>query len=273
MNTIINEVKELLNNLISEIILHIPDLLSAILVLFASLVLARVVRKLIKRFILYLHHFINDKLNNKRVNVDLQGSANFIATTFYWIILLFSVAIITQILELTFLTKWFDSLINYLPNVIAALIIVFLGFIAGKLTKDLIISLTAHTVVTNGKHLGGLTKYCIVAISVIVAINQLGIDIAFLTNIISIILGALLFGAALAFGLGAKTSVSNILSSYYIQKTYKTGNTVQIGEVEGVIIEITATSVTLDTKSGKVVIPAKYFNETKTVIKDMTHEN
>ena len=91
-------------------------------------------------------------------------------------------------------------------------------------------------------------------------------DILFIIIILSIILGALLFGAALAFGLGARNSVNNILSSYYLQNSYKEGDTIQMGEIEGVIIKINPTSVIVDTKSGQIMIPAKDFDEKKTVL-------
>ncbi len=268
LDTIIEEIKHLSASLTSEIVLHIPNLVLAILVFFAGLLLARLARKLTLRFIQYLDKGINDKLNNRRLTVDLQGSAKFIAAAFFWIIIIFSLALITQILELTFLTKWFDGLINYLPNVIAALAIIFSGFIVSKLLSDLIVSVSLRTKLVNGKVLGSIARYIVIGISLIVAIDQLGIDISFITSLVSIILGVMLFGAALAFGLGAKTSVSNILSSYYIQKTFKVGNTIQIGDTEGVITKITPTSVILDTKSGQVIIPAKDFNEKNTIKKN-----
>ena len=266
-DNLLQEIKQLLDSVTSEIVLHIPNVVLAVLVFIAGLLLAKLIRKLTKRFILYLHRGINDKLNNRRLTVDLQGSAKFIATAFFWIIILFTVALITQILEFSFLSKWFDGLINYLPNVIAALVIVFSGLIVSKLICDLIVSVSLRTGLFNGKVLGAIARYVILGISIIVAIDQLGINISFITNLVSIVLGALLFGAALAFGLGAKTSVRNILGSYYLQKTFEVGNTVQIGEDIGVITKITATSVFLNTKSGQVVIPAKDFNEIKAVLK------
>ena len=80
------------------------------------------------------------------------------------------------------------------------------------------------------------------------------------------VIGALLFGAALAFGFGAKTSVKNILSSYYLQKIYKVGDKVRIGEKEGRIIEITPLSVILDSSEGQICIPAQEFNQESSVL-------
>jgi small-conductance mechanosensitive channel len=103
----------------------------------------------------------------------------------------------------------------------------------------------------------------ILALSVIIAIDQIGIDIQFLTNILTLIIASLLFSASLAFGLGAQTSVSNILGSYYLQQVYKEGDNIRVNDVEGIIIKITPTVVLLETKSGRVTIPSKIFNESK----------
>jgi small-conductance mechanosensitive channel len=80
------------------------------------------------------------------------------------------------------------------------------------------------------------------------------------------VLGALLFGAALAFGLGAQTAVSNILGSYYLQKTYKEGDMVQMDDMKGVIVKILPTSVIVETSSGQIMIPAKDFIEKKSIL-------
>ena len=102
--------------------------------------------------------------------------------------------------------------------------------------------------------------------AIIIAINQVGIDISFLTSLTYILLASLLFGAAMAFGMGAKASVSNILASYYIARNYSEGNLIRIGEHEGRIIKITSTSVYLESDAGQVIIPAKDFNEQQSVL-------
>ena len=270
MDTILKEIRQLTDNLVSEILRLIPNLILALVVLFLGILFARICRKLIRQFILYLHRWLNDKLKTNRLAVDLQSSAKFVAIAVFWIIILFTVALITQILELSFLTKWFDGLILYLPNVLAALVIIFSGYIIGKLVSDLISSVFARIGLPNGPYLGGFTKYIILVISIIIAIDQVGIDIAFLTNLVLIVLGILLFGGAFAFSLGARSVVSNIISSYYVRKTYQIGETIHIGDVEGVITKITETSVFLETESGKTIIPTSVFSKEKTIIKNNT---
>ncbi len=265
-DTVFEEINQLINNLITGFIHLIPRLILALIVLLVGLSLAWMTQKLIKKFILYLDRNINEKLKNRLLAVDLKNSAVFISKTFFWIILVISIVIVTQILGLPILTTWISGLITYVPNIIAAIVIVFFGIIVGKLVGDLTVSAASRTGISTGKQLGKFVQYNILFISIIIAIDQIGIDILFLTIILTIILAALLFGAALAFGLGARTSVSNILGSYYVQKEYQEGNTIQIGDIEGIIIKFTPTAVLLETKSGRILIPAKDFNEEKTVL-------
>lgn len=270
MNVEFNQIKQISNNLLAEVILHLPNIILAVVVLFVGILLARLSRKLIRQIILYLHRILNEKLKTSSLVIDLQSLAKYIGTAFYWITILFAVSLITQILELSFLTKWFDGLILYLPNVLAALFIIFAGFLIGKLVSDLISSIADRMSLLNASYLGNFIKYTIVFISIIIAIDQIGIDIGFLTSLVSIILGAMLFGGAFAFGLGAKTAVSNILSSHYVHKNFKVGNNIQIGDSEGVITKITSSAVFLENESGQVIIPTKNFNEQKTIIKNIT---
>ena len=83
----------------------------------------------------------------------------------------------------------------------------------------------------------------------------------FLSSLIVVIIGTLLAGATLAFGFGAKTLVANIIGAQYTRRHCKSGETLKIGELEGVILEITQSSIILDTGAGRAVIPAKKFQE------------
>ncbi|GJM29830.1 MAG: hypothetical protein DHS20C17_24650 [Cyclobacteriaceae bacterium] len=263
---IYEQLVDFFQSLTNQVMELVPRLLIGILVIVIGLLLARIIEKLICRVILYLGNTLNSRLRNQLLSVDLHGSAKFISKTVFWIIILFVTAVVTQIFGIPVLTGWLSGLLDYLPNILAAVIIIFSGIVIGRLLGDLMASAVVKAGVSKGDHIRKLVQFIVIFISSVIAINQIGIDIQFLTNLITIIVAALLFGASLAFGLGARTSVSNILGSYYLQKTYQEGNTVRVGDIVGVIVKITPTSVYLKTKTGQVAIPAKDFNEEKTVL-------
>ncbi|MFH1569072.1 MAG: mechanosensitive ion channel domain-containing protein, partial [Gemmatimonadota bacterium] len=131
---------------------------------------------------------------------------------------------------------------------------------------DLTLSVVTSAGLAYGNALGRLVQTAVVLVAVAVAIEQVGIDIQFLTTASVVTLGVLLFGAALAFGLGARTTVSNILAAHYLRRTYTVGQTVRIGELKGEIVQITATAVILRSAEGRALVPAKVFSETITVL-------
>jgi small-conductance mechanosensitive channel len=103
-------------------------------------------------------------------------------------------------------------------------------------------------------------------IAVVTGIDQAGVESRFLIVTITIVLGAVIGGAALAFGLGARTAVSNIIGSHYLRQTYRVGQTIRIGAVEGTIVAMTTTAVILDTSGGRVLVPGKEFSETASTL-------
>ena len=77
---------------------------------------------------------------------------------------------------------------------------------------------------------------------------------------------ALLTGFALAFGIGARTLVSNLIASHYIKELVEPAQKIRIGEWEGTVLAISATSVILNTPEGRISIPAKLYQEQPLVV-------
>lgn len=262
------EISNFIATMFAEFTILLPRLILALVVIVGGFIVARILEKLVKRFVIYLNQSLNARLQSRLLNVDLKASAIFLSKIVFWFFLLLSFVLCLQILDLNFLSYWFDKLISYLPNVLVAVVIIFFGIITGRLLGDLIKSATAQTGIANGSYMGRAVRYLVLFIAIVVALDQLGVNIGFLTNLFLIILTMLLFGASLAFGLGAKTSVSNVLGAYYVRKTFEIGTKIKIGELEGIIVEINDHAVTVDSKNGILIIPAKDFSEENvTVIK------
>ena len=251
----------------ANLISILPNLVFAIIILIIGFFTARILRALVSRFITNLDRFIiSKKLKNKIREIQLEQSAKLGGKIIYWFVLIFFLTIATQVLGLPVITTWLSGLVYYLPNIIFAAIIIFLGIIGGKLLGEMISTAAASSSLAYISVLGKIIQYTILFITILIAIDQIGINIDILTNVIDIILAAILLGAALAFGLGAKTSVSNILASHYFKNRYNEGQMIRIGDIEGKIIQITPTAVIVDTLEGTATIPAKKFSENFSIL-------
>ena len=264
-----DELSRMISDLWGFLLELVPKLVLGLIVLLLGYLFARIVPSLVSRFIGYLDRTINKNLQNKLIQVNLSSSRIFIARAFFWIIIFFFVTLFTEIIGLPVITSWLAGLGVYVPNILAGIVILFFGIVLSRLVSDLVKSGALKSGISNSEVIGRITRSIILVITVIIAIDQIGVEISFLTSLMYIVLATLLLGAALAFGLGAKTAVSNILASYYVQRTYSEGNIIRIGEYEGRIIKITSTSVFLETESGQVIIPSKKFNEQSAVLIDL----
>lgn len=72
-------------------------------------------------------------------------------------------------------------------------------------------------------------------------------------------------GIALAFSLGARTTIENLLAAQSITQAYNPGDSIRIGAIEGRIMRITRANVILETHDGQTLIPAKRFSEQESV--------
>ena len=97
-------------------------------------------------------------------------------------------------------------------------------------------------------------------------LEQLGIEISFLKATLLILFSALLLGASLAFGIGGRDLVANILSAHYVHRLYQVGQVVRVDGVEGRIVRIAETSVILECAEGDVSIPARVFADSRSTL-------
>jgi small-conductance mechanosensitive channel len=75
----------------------------------------------------------------------------------------------------------------------------------------------------------------------------------------AILFGSVLGGVALAFGLGARDTVSNMLAVQQVRRTYQAGDAIKLREVQGTITEITQAAVHVRTQEGVTMIPGRTF--------------
>jgi small-conductance mechanosensitive channel len=171
------------------------------------------------------------------------------------------VAAATDALGLPLLAAWLGAASNHLPRILLAVLIVIAGFVGGALARDAARAAAHAAGFGREALLGRLVQGLIVVVALITALDHVRVDIAFLTATLLIVVGALTGSVALAFALGARTAVSNIIACHYLQQTHRMGQLVRVGTVEGRIVEFTSGAVVLEGSEGRVLVPAKTFSE------------
>jgi small-conductance mechanosensitive channel len=268
VNTIKTDFLEIYHQFKVALFEFLPNLIGALAIFLIGLLIARLIRALVPRLIKKLPAIIpNQRIRNRVLNyIDEKPISKVLAGILYWILIFFFLTIATETLGLPVVTTWLSGIVGYLPKILSAFLIGAIGVMGGMILRDLTATTASSAGIEYGNILGKLVQISVILVTILIGMDQIGIDITLLVNVVVITLAALLLGGALAFGLGAKTSVSNILASYYLQKVYRVGDEIQIGDKKGRIIEISPLAVILDSAEGQTCIPSKEFNSTSSIL-------
>lgn len=247
---------------------YLPVLLASLGLLLTGWLIALLLRGITGRLLGGVYRLIK----NRRLRDDMketgldQMAPDWIARLVFWIVFsLFIVAAIEK-MGLPVLSNLLSGFAFYLPNLLAAVLIVLAGILAGHIARGAVSKVSASAGVAQGELLGRFAQVSIVSVAILVGVDQVGIDIQFLVIVIVILIGSVFGGMALAFGLGARTVVGNLLASHYLGQIYQIGQTVEIDGVRGRILEWTPTAVILDTAEGRTMIPAGQFGDRRSVL-------
>ena len=256
------ELEELVQDLAQHLAGTAPRIAGALALVLLGLALAFLARTMSRRLLAGLDRLVPG-LRRLARGADLQDSAGrTVGRVLFWMVLLFFITAATEVMGLPVISVWLSGIVLYLPRLLAAVLILFAGLLGGHFIRDLI----ASTGIAYASALGRFGQVSILVVSALIAVDQAGLNVDFLTSVLLLVLGSALLGSALTFALGARTTVANILACYYLQKTYRVGHRVRVGDFQGEIIDITATSVLLEIDEGRVSVPASLFGEQASIL-------
>ena len=205
-------------------------------------------------------------------DLDGEAAARAVARAVFWLLLLGGVMVASEALGMRVLSRWMGAVANYIPNVVLAIVIGFGGVLGGRLAGAAIGRASVRWAPHQAQQLTRLVQFALGLVALLVAASQLGLDVSLLTAVFLILFASTLGGVALAFGLGARSVVGNILAMHYVNKSYGIGQLVRVGEHQGRIVRTSATSVFLEHEEGEIAIPGNEFAERRCIRLVPSHE-
>lgn len=246
-----------------QIATYLPRLLFAILVMVIGWLVARLVRALSVRLLLGLD-LLWHRLIARRGFERLQPRyppARIAGEIAFWFVILFFMAGAASLLGLGTFVAWISKLTTYIPILLTGLLIIIAGIVLSSLLRELVASGAERAGIQRSDLLGRIVQIIILLTATAVGVDQIGINISFLSIIVGVALAATFGSVALAFGIGAQTYMSNVIAGHQLRQFYQIGDRLRIGGMEGTIVELSSTKVILSTAKGRVIIPAKLFEE------------
>ena len=170
-----------------------------------------------------------------------RPASGVVSRLLFWLLILAFVLPATEILGLTSVTVTIDRLIAYLPNVIAATLVLLLGLLLARFIGNVVGSGAAVSEVPYSRQLGQAARVVMIVMVSIVAIEQLGIKTSIFQWLLIASSTAVVFAMAAAFAIGSKEVVGSILAGYYLRKSLRDGTSVEVQGRSGTLTRIGAT--------------------------------
>ena len=258
---------------VEDIIGYLPQVLGVVMLLLAGWIVASIGRALVVRLIKGLNRIRSRfKIAGTDALPDIaQPLAVVISKVVFWVIILIFLALSLDVLGLSMFAGWLSRLVNHLPNILSGALIIWAGIVFSGLVGQAVSTAAVNFSDAQRTALARIAQLFTLTLLILMGVDQIGVDITIVVTILSVAIGAALGGLAIAFSLGARDLVSNLIGARYLNADYRIGERIRIGEHEGTVLEISSVSVILETEEGRVMVPARQFSERASVL--ITREN
>jgi len=190
---------------------YLPNLFGGLIILVVGLLIGSIVKQLIMTVVTFSKIdllFHKTKLIKKdEVNIWTEVLSEILK----WMLIFVFLVPALDVWGLSRATTVVNQILFYLPNVVVAVVIAFVGILASKLTSDLV----RHSVKTMGStasnSLAVFTRGTIMFFTVLVVLNQLGVAQDLIRILFTGIVAMLSIAGGLAFGLGGKELAKEVL--------------------------------------------------------------
>jgi hypothetical protein len=207
---------EPLKETVEKIINLLPSLLGAVVILLLGWLVATVLKAALIRLLVAvrLERFSQRSGLSKFLSRgDIKHSlAEILGTMFFWIILLFFIYLAADVLNLTLVQDALNRVISFIPDLVAAVIIIIIGVLLASFFRGVVRVTAANYGLTHQDLIATIVQYLVIFFSVAMALEELGVATHILVNSVLIIIAAIAFGFALAFGLGGKEVAGKMVS-------------------------------------------------------------
>ncbi len=246
---------------LESIIGYIPNLLGAGALLILGWFVAGGMRTACLKLAQGVDRLLDQVISRRRVPKlkTTHPILDLFSKIVFWAVVLFFAKFAVHTLGLEAVSQWMDQVVEYLPTFVAGGIILVAGTLFSLLVRDVTITTADSAGIPQARLFGALAQGSTLVTTLVIGLDQIGIDVSFLASLIEIAVGALLGSLALAFGIGGRTFIGNLIGAHWVQKQYQPGQRIRVGQYEGVIVEFTPTAVVLATHDGRAMIPASRF--------------
>lgn len=250
-------------NLIAAVADVVPRFLVAVVVIILGLIVAKLAEKAIRAMFDRLK--IDALLERGGVTgslrrIGLTGSpGRLLARTVYFLLIILFTQSVCRAVGLDVIADAIGAFFGYLPNLVAAFLVLLLGMILAQFLSRTVASSAQESGLEYGAVLGRVVSSLVMFVVVIMAISQLRIDTGIIRMVVLVLLAGVAIAVALSFGLGTRDVTRNLVAGFYVRRLVREGDQLEIDGQEGVVVGVTPLQTLIERDGRTLAIPNQTF--------------
>jgi hypothetical protein len=202
------------HNFAEAFVLFVPRLVAATIIFAGGFVAAIIARRIVHRLLASLHF---DRLAlrtgaSEMLRVaDMPSAELLVAKIVFWIVWIGFIVSAVDTLHFVPFQGLVQEFFRFVPRALVALLVLALGFLAGNFVWRATLLASVNAGLPGARLLAGTLRLLVIAIGVVMALEQLGLATAVVLTAFAIAFGALMLGLAIAFGLGGRDAARLLL--------------------------------------------------------------
>ena len=220
-NLILNTLSHTFNGFFEILALFLPRLLAMLVMVAVGFIVAIFFKALVRRIFgieKFRKYCDSAGLTQMMRKAALPPPDVFLGQLIFWVIWLVFIVLGIDVLEISALQDQISRFFLFLPQIFVALVILFVGLLIANFFSRATLLAAANANYPSARLLGSLVRLLIIILSVTMALEQIGLGRHVVLIAFSIAFGAVMLGAAIAFGLGGRDVARRILEKRFLEQ-------------------------------------------------------
>jgi hypothetical protein len=224
---IANALAESWRNFATAFVLFVPRLVAASIIFAGGFFVALFIRRVVQRVLASLgvdRLSLRIGASEMLRQADMPTAEVLIAKIVFWLVWIGFIVSAVDTLQFGPFQGLVVEFFRFVPRFLIALLVLAIGFLVGNFLWRATLLASVNAGLPGARLLSGALRVLVIAIGVVMALEQLGLATAVVLTAFAITFGALMLGLAIAFGLGGQDAAKQLLEQQLRAKRRRDAN-------------------------------------------------
>jgi hypothetical protein len=213
-----NAVKQAGTNFVDTITLFLPRVLTTISIIIVGWIIAMALRYIVRQVLGWLRV---DAMGQRAGVTEVLRAANLpsaetlIASLVFWLVFLGFLLSAVDVLGFDMLRGAVAEFVAFVPRLVVAIIILFVGFIAANFAWRATLLAAVNARLPSPRLVGGAVRLLIIVLAAAMALEQIAVARTIVLTAFAIAFGAIMLALAIAVGIGGGPIARRLLERQF----------------------------------------------------------